>query len=64
MAAAHRRASAAPPPSVPSVIGLVSIIATRSFHPCQNPSYLLVQIDGGILIPIVDLIDDLLPPTV
>ncbi|KZV46748.1 hypothetical protein F511_30186 [Dorcoceras hygrometricum] len=59
-----RRAAAAPPPSVRSVIGLVSITATRSFRPCQNPSDLLVQIDGGILIPVVDLIDDLPPPTV
>ncbi|KZV44735.1 hypothetical protein F511_37951 [Dorcoceras hygrometricum] len=58
-----RRASAAPPPSVRRVIGLVSITATRSFRPCQNPSDLLVQIDGGILIPVVDLIDDLPPPT-
>ncbi|KZV39417.1 histone-lysine N-methyltransferase ASHH3-like [Dorcoceras hygrometricum] len=63
-AAAHRRASAAPPPSVRSVIGLVSITVTRSFRLCQNPSDLLVQIDGGILIPVVDLIDDLPPPTV
>ncbi|KZV50312.1 hypothetical protein F511_39285 [Dorcoceras hygrometricum] len=56
--------TAAPPPSVRRVIGLVSITATRTFRPCQNPSDLLVQIDGGILIPIVDLIDDLPPPTV
>ncbi|KZV22305.1 hypothetical protein F511_17907 [Dorcoceras hygrometricum] len=28
----------------------------RSFRPCQNPSDLLVQIDGEILIPVVDLI--------
>ncbi|KZV38101.1 hypothetical protein F511_42502 [Dorcoceras hygrometricum] len=63
-AVAHRRAFAAPPPSVRSVIGLVSITATRSFRPCQNPSDLLVQIDGGILIPVMDLIDDLPPPTV
>ncbi|KZV22974.1 ATP-dependent DNA helicase Q-like 4A-like [Dorcoceras hygrometricum] len=54
--AAHRRGSTAPPPSVCRVIGLVSITATRSFRPCQNPSDLLVQIDGGILIPVVDLI--------
>ncbi|KZV18559.1 hypothetical protein F511_13480 [Dorcoceras hygrometricum] len=52
-AAAHRRASAAPP-SVRRVIGLVSITTTWSFRPCQNPSDLLVQIDGGILIPVVD----------
>ncbi|KZV15678.1 hypothetical protein F511_31863 [Dorcoceras hygrometricum] len=38
------------------VIGLVSITATRSFRPCQNPSDLIVQIDGGSLFPIVDLI--------
>ncbi|KZV34490.1 hypothetical protein F511_17090 [Dorcoceras hygrometricum] len=63
-AAAHRRTSAAPPPSVHSVIGLVSITTTRSFRPCQNPSDLLLQIEGGILIPVVDLIDDLPPPTV
>ncbi|KZV32224.1 hypothetical protein F511_20254 [Dorcoceras hygrometricum] len=55
-AAAHHRASVVPPPSVRRVIGLVSINATRSFRPCQNPSDLLVQIDGGILIPVVDLI--------
>ncbi|KZV55919.1 hypothetical protein F511_24813 [Dorcoceras hygrometricum] len=55
-AAAHRRASAVPPPSVRRVIGLVWITATRSFRPCQNPSYLLVQIDGGSLFPIMDLI--------
>ncbi|KZV25659.1 hypothetical protein F511_17802 [Dorcoceras hygrometricum] len=54
----------APPFAAIYVIGLVSIIATRSFHPCQNTSDLLVQIDGGILIPVVDLIDDLPPPTV
>ncbi|KZV26917.1 hypothetical protein F511_39060 [Dorcoceras hygrometricum] len=63
-AAAHRCASAAPPPSVCRVIGLVSIIATRRFRPWQNPSDILVQIDGGRLIPVVDLIDDLPPPTV
>ncbi|KZV41732.1 hypothetical protein F511_35481 [Dorcoceras hygrometricum] len=56
--------TAAPPSSVRSVIGLVSITATRSFRPCQNPSDLIVQIDGGILIPVVYLIDDLPPPTV
>ncbi|KZV37113.1 hypothetical protein F511_12748 [Dorcoceras hygrometricum] len=56
--------AAAPPPSVRSVIRLVSITAMRSFRPCQNPSDLLVQIDGGILNPVVDLIDDLPPPTV
>ncbi|KZV46660.1 TMV resistance protein N-like [Dorcoceras hygrometricum] len=52
----HRCASTTPPPSVCRVIGLVSITATSSFCPCQSPSDLLVQIDGGILIPIVDLI--------
>ncbi|KZT76627.1 hypothetical protein F511_46348 [Dorcoceras hygrometricum] len=60
----HRRASTGRPPSAACyVIGLVSITATRIFRPCQNPSDLLVQIDGGILIPVVDLIDDLPPPT-
>ncbi|KZV28110.1 hypothetical protein F511_17261 [Dorcoceras hygrometricum] len=46
------------PPSCAAtyVIGLVSITTTRSFRPCQNPSDLLEQIDGGILIPVVDLI--------
>ncbi|KZV18164.1 actin-related protein 9 [Dorcoceras hygrometricum] len=34
------------------------------FPSVQNPSSLLVQIDGGRSIPIVDLIDDLPPPTV
>ncbi|KZT76705.1 hypothetical protein F511_46270 [Dorcoceras hygrometricum] len=63
-AAAHRRASAAPPPPVCHVIGLVSITTTRRFRPWQNPSDLLVQIDGGRLIPVMDLIDDLPPPTV
>ncbi|KZV22152.1 hypothetical protein F511_34582 [Dorcoceras hygrometricum] len=53
-----------PPCAVFYVIGLFSITATRSFRPFQNPSDLLVQIDGGILIPVVDLIDDLPPPTV
>ncbi|KZV41558.1 triacylglycerol lipase [Dorcoceras hygrometricum] len=53
-----------PPCAAIYVIGLVSITATRSFRPCQNPSDLLVQIDGGILIPVVDLIDDLPPPTI
>ncbi|KZV56830.1 hypothetical protein F511_18010 [Dorcoceras hygrometricum] len=54
------------PPSCAAfyVIGLVSITTTRIFHPCQNPSDPLLQIDGGILIPVVDLIDDLPPPTV
>ncbi|KZV45149.1 hypothetical protein F511_22271 [Dorcoceras hygrometricum] len=54
----HARPSptAAPPPSVRHVIGLVSITATRSFRPCQNSSVLLVQADEGFLIPIVDLI--------
>ncbi|KZV34136.1 hypothetical protein F511_19226 [Dorcoceras hygrometricum] len=34
------------------------------FPSVQNPSSLLVQIDGGRSIPVVDLIDDLPPPTV
>ncbi|KZV49679.1 hypothetical protein F511_16613 [Dorcoceras hygrometricum] len=38
------------------VIGLVSITSTRSLRPCQNPSDLLVQTDGGSLFPVVDLI--------
>ncbi|KZV39625.1 hypothetical protein F511_20365 [Dorcoceras hygrometricum] len=62
-AAALRRLGP-PPCAAIYVIGLVSITTTRSFRPCQNPSDLLVQIDGGILIPVVDLIDDLPPPTV
>ncbi|KZV26957.1 dystroglycan-like [Dorcoceras hygrometricum] len=49
-AAPHRR----PPPVI--VIGLVSISVTRRIHSCQNPSDLLVQIDGGIAFPVVDLI--------
>ncbi|KZV33779.1 hypothetical protein F511_16012 [Dorcoceras hygrometricum] len=48
--------TAAPPPSVRHVIGLVSITVTRSFRPCQNSSVLLVQDDEGVLIPVVDLI--------
>ncbi|KZV32234.1 hypothetical protein F511_27334 [Dorcoceras hygrometricum] len=55
IAAASRR-PVPPPPAATYVIGLVSITMTRSFRPCQNPSDLLVQIDGGILIPVVDLI--------
>ncbi|KZV32698.1 hypothetical protein F511_19027 [Dorcoceras hygrometricum] len=56
--------TAAPPPPVCRVIGLVSITAMRRFRPWQNPLDLLVQIDGGRLIPVMDLIDDLPPPTV
>ncbi|KZV22380.1 Serine/threonine protein kinase domain containing protein [Dorcoceras hygrometricum] len=63
IAAALRR-PVPPPCAATYVIGLVSITAMRSFHPCQNPSDLLVQIDGGIKHPVVDLIDDLPPPTV
>ncbi|KZV18069.1 Methylmalonate-semialdehyde dehydrogenase [Dorcoceras hygrometricum] len=48
-----------PPPSAAAddfVIGLVSINVTRRIRSCQNPSDLLVQIDGGIAFPVVDLI--------
>ncbi|KZV33479.1 isoamylase 1, chloroplastic [Dorcoceras hygrometricum] len=38
------------------VIGLVSISVTRRIRSCQNPLDLLVQIDGGIAFPVVDLI--------
>ncbi|KZV41296.1 putative mitochondrial-processing peptidase subunit beta [Dorcoceras hygrometricum] len=38
------------------MVGLVSISATRRIRSCQNPSDLLVQIDGGIAFPVVDLI--------
>ncbi|KZV21316.1 hypothetical protein F511_18685 [Dorcoceras hygrometricum] len=38
------------------VIGLVSISVMRRILSCQNPSDLLVQIDGGIVFPVVDLI--------
>ncbi|KZV43934.1 hypothetical protein F511_16272 [Dorcoceras hygrometricum] len=38
------------------MIGLAPIIVLRRFRPWKNPSVLLVQIDGGILIPVVDLI--------
>ncbi|KZV17550.1 Nucleotide-binding, alpha-beta plait domain containing protein [Dorcoceras hygrometricum] len=55
IAAALRR-PVPPPCAATYVIGLVSITMMRSFRPCQNPSDLLVQIDGGILIPVVDLI--------
>ncbi|KZV18002.1 putative mitochondrial-processing peptidase subunit beta [Dorcoceras hygrometricum] len=46
----HRR----PPPVI--VIKLVSIRVTRRIRSCQNPSDLLVHIDGGIAFPVVDLI--------
>ncbi|KZV25227.1 hypothetical protein F511_27775 [Dorcoceras hygrometricum] len=62
--AAALRRPVPPPCAVFYMIGLVPITRTRSFHPCQNPSDLLVRIYGGILISIVDLIDDLPPPTV
>ncbi|KZV53633.1 hypothetical protein F511_19473 [Dorcoceras hygrometricum] len=48
-AAPHRR----PPPMI--VIGLVSISVTRRIRSSQNLSDLLVQIDGGIAFPVVDL---------
>ncbi|KZV40771.1 hypothetical protein F511_13090 [Dorcoceras hygrometricum] len=49
--------SAAPPPSRRCpVIVLVSIIVSRRFRPWQNPSALIVQTDGGLLFPVVDLI--------
>ncbi|KZV46238.1 hypothetical protein F511_08681 [Dorcoceras hygrometricum] len=50
--AAALRRPVTPPCATIYVIGLVSITATRIFHPCQNPSDLLVQIDRGILIPL------------
>ncbi|KZV18070.1 hypothetical protein F511_24378 [Dorcoceras hygrometricum] len=50
-----------PPPSAAAavgdfVIGLFSISVTRRIRSCQNPSDVLVQIDGGITFPVVDLI--------
>ncbi|KZV45816.1 hypothetical protein F511_33451 [Dorcoceras hygrometricum] len=50
-----------PPPSAAAaagdfVIELVSISVTRRIRTCQNSSDLLVQIDGGIAFPVVDLI--------
>ncbi|KZV24765.1 hypothetical protein F511_14527 [Dorcoceras hygrometricum] len=52
-----RRRRRSPSPAVGDfVIGLVSINVTRRIRSCQNPSDLLVQIDGGIVFPIVDLI--------
>ncbi|KZV55495.1 hypothetical protein F511_35070 [Dorcoceras hygrometricum] len=38
------------------VIGLVSITVLRRFRPWKNTSALLVQTDGGLLFPVVDLI--------
>ncbi|KZV21128.1 hypothetical protein F511_13194 [Dorcoceras hygrometricum] len=51
-------ASRGPPSPSPyfRVVGLVSISTTRRIRSCQNPSDLLVQIDGGIVLPVVDLI--------
>ncbi|KZV17622.1 hypothetical protein F511_16978 [Dorcoceras hygrometricum] len=43
-------------PSPVIVIGLVSISVTRRIRSCQNPSDILVHIDGGIAFPVVDLI--------
>ncbi|KZV39062.1 hypothetical protein F511_25652 [Dorcoceras hygrometricum] len=48
---------AAPPPCPAAVmIGLVPIIFLRRIRLWQNPSDLLVQSDGGIAFPVVDLI--------
>ncbi|KZV55046.1 hypothetical protein F511_11814 [Dorcoceras hygrometricum] len=51
-----RRCAAVAPPCRRPVIGLVSITVLRRFRPWQNPSALLVQTDGGLLFPVVDLI--------
>ncbi|KZV43279.1 mediator of RNA polymerase II transcription subunit 16 [Dorcoceras hygrometricum] len=49
--------AAAPPPCPASVvIGLVPINFSRRIRSCQNSSDLIVQIDGGIAFPVVDLI--------
>ncbi|KZV52271.1 hypothetical protein F511_39348 [Dorcoceras hygrometricum] len=59
-----------PPPLAPPscaavfVVGLVPTTATRRFRPWQNSSALLVQTDEGLVLPVVDLIkEDLPPPT-
>ncbi|KZV31622.1 hypothetical protein F511_28132 [Dorcoceras hygrometricum] len=51
-------------PSSPDfhVVGLVSITSMRRFCSCQNSSALLVQTDGGLVFPVVDLIKEYLPP--
>ncbi|KZV21246.1 hypothetical protein F511_19383 [Dorcoceras hygrometricum] len=51
-----RRRRSPPPAAGDFVIGLVSISVMRKIRSCKNPSYLLVQIDGGIAFPVVDLI--------
>ncbi|KZV26622.1 hypothetical protein F511_08146 [Dorcoceras hygrometricum] len=55
---------APPPPPPPDfhVVGLVSITSTRRLCSYQNSSALLVQIDEGLVFPVVDLIKEDLPP--
>ncbi|KZV29436.1 helicase domain-containing family protein [Dorcoceras hygrometricum] len=54
-----------PPPSAASFRDRTcSVQFDEEFPSVLNSSVLLVQADEGVLIPVVDLIDDLPPPTV
>ncbi|KZV42888.1 hypothetical protein F511_44549 [Dorcoceras hygrometricum] len=59
-AAAGRRQAPPPPPLRRTCSGHHAEV----FPSVMNSSVLLVQADEGVLIPVVDLIDDLPPPTV
>ncbi|KZV27646.1 hypothetical protein F511_42600 [Dorcoceras hygrometricum] len=52
----RRRRRPTPPPAVGDRDRTFSISVTRRIRSCQNPSDILVHIDGGIVFPVMDLI--------